>query len=103
MPREFEFIDQAEFDRLVGDLRLCNTKLMYDELSWLATGDRAVVGLVIRDRHDGDFGWVTFIRSGGGYETDDVGHSLPSAAAALNAVRELLSRTIGLGAHAHAN
>jgi hypothetical protein len=82
-----EFIDKSEFDGIVGHLRSRGADRMYDEVSWLATIDRKVLGLVIRDRYDGDFGWVLFLRHGATYETVDVDHNLPTAAAALGAVQ----------------
>jgi len=78
-----ELIDRAEFDRLVGHLRSPATRLLYDELSWMANQSRSVVGLVLRDKTDKDFAWVLFVREPDGYATTDMGHSFPSAAAAI--------------------
>lgn len=83
-----ELIDRAEFDRLVGHLRHPATRLIYDELSWMANQNRSAVGLVLRDKYDQDFGWVLFVREPAGYVTTDMGHSLPSATAAVDALRE---------------
>jgi hypothetical protein len=94
MPDAIDLIDETEFSQLVGHLRMPTIGFMYDELSWVAARSRLVLGLVLRDRYDQDFSWVLFVHGADGYETVDVGHSLPSAAAALAGIRERMAREL---------
>jgi hypothetical protein len=94
MSNDFEFIDEAEFDQLIGHLRFPTTGLMYEELVWAATSDRSAIGLVVRDKFDRDFAWVYFARCGDGYETIDVDHSLSSVAKALEGIKRRMLEVI---------
>jgi hypothetical protein len=58
---EIRPIDKRDYDiPLAGDPR------MMEELKWFATAGDAVLGVVIRNRADGDYGWVALTRAGSG-------------------------------------
>jgi hypothetical protein len=71
--------------------------LLHENLSWFATEDDAVLGVVIRDRVDRDFGWVVMTQNdqGPGYSAVDLGCSLPSAEQATAELHIAMERERG--------
>jgi hypothetical protein len=63
--------------------------LLHEELSWWATADDRVLGVLIRDKIDDDYSWVVLTRRPGEvFRAVDFAVSMPSpeaAAAALHA------------------
>ncbi|MBR0694276.1 hypothetical protein [Bradyrhizobium lablabi] len=59
----------------------------YRDLAWFATDDDAVLGVVVLDLIDHDFGWVALRQNdqGPGYTAVNLGVSLPTIAAATQA------------------
>jgi hypothetical protein len=55
-----------------GDPRL------HEEIMWYATSDDLVLGVVIRDRVDNDFGWVVLTKDAGVFRGIDVQTSRPT-------------------------
>jgi hypothetical protein len=52
----------------------------HEELGWYATADDRVLGVVVRDKHDADFGWIVLMRNPGDglFRALDLKVSLPS-------------------------
>jgi hypothetical protein len=58
---------------------------LHEEIMWYATDDGRVLGAVIRDRYDNDFGWIVLTQSSGGiYRCIDVITSYPTVAHATS-------------------
>ena len=55
-------LPKPRFDALAGYTRRPFILLLMEEVEWLATSDERVLGIVIRDRIDHDFGWVAMCR-----------------------------------------
>ncbi|MEZ5894215.1 MAG: hypothetical protein R3C58_13865, partial [Parvularculaceae bacterium] len=55
-------LDKRRFDALAGYARRPEIALIMDELVWFADRDERVLGMVVNDRIDHDFGWVVFGR-----------------------------------------
>ena len=61
--------------------------LCHEELSWWATQDDRVLGVVIRDRVDDDFSWVILMRHPGGvFRAIDLATSMPTREIAAEAL-----------------
>jgi hypothetical protein len=59
----------------------------HEELSWWATEDDRVLGVVIRDRNDDDFSWVVLMQEPGGvFCAIDLAINMPSSAIAAEAL-----------------
>jgi hypothetical protein len=60
--------------------------LCHEELSWWATADDRVLGVVIRDKIDDDFSWVILMRHPGGvFRAVDLATNMPSTEVAADA------------------
>jgi hypothetical protein len=67
--------------------------LFHRELAWYAVEGDRVVGVVVEDKHDHDFGWVALMRDPGGvFRAIDLKASLPSEAAATAALHQALRK-----------
>jgi hypothetical protein len=65
----------------------------HKELSWWSRDDGAIVGVVIEDQVDFDFSWVVFERNARNlYNAIDCGASLPTQAAALDALHAAMDK-----------
>ena len=53
-----EPINQADFDRFIGDLRQPIAALFTKEIGWFKRGRRR--GIVLLDRIDKDYSWILF-------------------------------------------
>jgi ribosomal protein L30 len=51
-------LSRLRFSALAGYAREPATVLIFDEREWHATNDERVLGVVVRDRNDEDYGWV---------------------------------------------
>jgi hypothetical protein len=59
----------------------------HEELSWWATADDRVLGVVIRDLVDDDYSWVVLMREPGGvFRAIDLAISMPSLEIAAEAL-----------------
>ena len=69
-----------------------NGPLPPQELAWYATEGDAVLGVVFRDIADHDFGWAVLTQNdqGPGYTAVNLKHSLPTAAAATQALHSAM-------------
>jgi hypothetical protein len=81
-----DFITQDEFKKLVGHMILASIPL-FSERKWLASPDRSVVGVIVFDTYDKDYGWVLFRKEHGIYVTSDVNASLPGVEEAIHELR----------------
>ena len=61
-PGEARPISKLRFEALAGYIRDPNTVLIFDELEWYATADERVIGILVRDRIDDDFGCIVLGR-----------------------------------------
>ena len=91
-------------DKQKYNIPLCDNPQLHEELAWYRTADDRVLGVVVRDRFDNDFGWVVLTRASGvergpfsgpelppdAYREVDVAVSRPSAAAATNELHAVM-------------
>jgi hypothetical protein len=69
----------GRFNALAGYARNPTTVTLLDEAEWYATGDERVVGMVVRDMVDNDWGWIILGRDERlRFRAIDVMSSLPS-------------------------
>jgi hypothetical protein len=60
---------------------------LHEEIMWYATDDDRVLGAIIRDKIDNDFGWILLTRGEGGcFRCVDVECSFPSLALATGSL-----------------
>lgn len=80
-------LDRRRFDALAGYARHPGITSIADEIAWFASPSEHVLGIVIADRIDGDFGWVMFgqdeVRR---YRAIDVKASHPTDSDAVDAL-----------------
>lgn len=55
-------ISKMRFDALAGYVRVPHIMTLLQEAAWFADGDERLLGLVVWDRNDHDFGWVVLGR-----------------------------------------
>lgn len=55
-------IEKRRFDALAGYIRSPLAALTGEELEWYSAGNDRVLGIVLRDRSDHDFGWIILAR-----------------------------------------
>ena len=83
-------LSKLRFDALAAYTRQPHTVILFEEIEWHATADERVIGILIRDRIDDDFGWIVLGRDERQrFRAIDVGSSLATAAQARI---ELLSK-----------
>lgn len=69
-------ISQTLFDLLAIGTRMAMTRFTSEELSWWSDLDGNILGTVIFDRTDKDYGWILLVRDDiGRFRCVDVGHS----------------------------
>ena len=80
-------------DRRSYDIRHAGQPLLHRDLAWYATGDDTVLGVVILDLVDHDFSWVVLTQNdqGPGYTAINLGISLPTEEAAMQALHIAMS------------
>jgi ribosomal protein L30 len=61
-PNEIKPLSLMRFNALAGYSRLPATVLMFEELEWHGTNDERVIGALVEDREDEDFGWIVLGR-----------------------------------------
>lgn len=85
-------ISKRRFDALAGYIRAPASILFGEELEWFSQGDDRVLGLLIRDRTDNDFGGIVLGRDGRGrFRAVD----LPEFSNSINIARETLRAKLG--------
>lgn len=57
-PSAIKALSSIRFKALAGYAREPATVLIFEELEFYATNDERVLGVLARDRHDNDYGWV---------------------------------------------
>jgi hypothetical protein len=83
----FTQMDRRRFDALAGYARHPNITLFTQEIDWFAGSDERVLGTLVWDRIDDDFGWVVFGRdSASRFRAIKVNASHPSADEAYDAL-----------------
>ena len=86
---------RSRFDLLALGARRSPTRLMADELSHWSDEKERVLGLVLRDRTDDDFGWILMARDKiGRFRCVDLAMSLRSPAYAEAGVRDRIGRAV---------
>lgn len=58
VPGDIKELSRLRFDALAGYIRDPRTVVMFEELEWYATIDERLLGMVVRDCTDDDFGWI---------------------------------------------
>ena len=61
-----------------------------EEIMWYATSDDRILGVVVRDRIDDDFGWVVLVRDPDVFRGIDVQTSLPTVQAAIEELHSFM-------------
>ena len=61
-PDEIKPLSRMRFNALAGYSRQPATVLMFEELEWHGTNDERVIGALVEDREDEDFGWIVLGR-----------------------------------------
>jgi hypothetical protein len=73
-----------------GDPRL------HEEVMWYATSDDQVLGVVIRDRIDNDFGWVLLAKESNVFRCIDVQTSRPTAQLATDELHGAMCKRVSI-------
>ena len=82
----------ARFNLFAIGTRLSATRLMGEECSYWSDAEERVLGLVCRDRYDGDYGWILLARDKiGRFRCSDVNASLSTETYATAALRERIA------------
>lgn len=91
-------ITRSRFNAFAIGTRLSGAHYVADELSWWASNDERLIGLVNRDRVDGDFGWVLLARDKiGRFRCVRVDVSYSSARRAEDSLLQEIYRVIHTG------
>ena len=91
-------IKPARFDLFAIGSRLSATRLIAEELSYWSDIEERVLGLVVRDTADNDFGWILLMRDKiGRFRCVDVSMSLRSAEYATEDLRERIGVAVEAG------
>jgi len=87
---------------LDGFLTPVGAPALHDERAWYATDDNTVLGIIVRDRIDNDFGFVVLAQDtvlteapSGGYGCVDSAVSHPTIDAAIIALHDAMRRYHG--------
>jgi hypothetical protein len=76
---ELKNLSRTRFEALAGYIRRPEIVLYIEEIEWYATPDERLLGMLARDRIDGDFSWVILGRDEGlRFRAIDVNSSLTS-------------------------
>jgi hypothetical protein len=73
-------VSRSIWNALAGHCRLPGAPMFGKEVDWLATGDERVVGVLVLDSIDKDYGWVVLRRDEetGSYEVTGLNVSFPT-------------------------
>ncbi len=86
-------LSEIRFNALAGYTRNPRLVRVVQEFDWLTTDDERVIGLLVWDRHDHDFGWIALGRDERQqFRAVEVKSSLPSAEAARAQLSEVMQR-----------
>ena len=92
----FGSLDPRRFEALAGYARHPMITLITDEIGWFACPAERVLGIVVADRIDGDFGWVVFGRDETlRFRAIDVNTSHPTADDAHRALFTAMEKAAG--------
>lgn len=76
---ELKALSRRRFEALAGYTRKPEIILYVEEIEWYATADERLIGMLVRDRIDDDFGWVILGRDERlRFRAIDVNSSLPT-------------------------
>lgn len=74
-----EPLSPRRFDGLAGYARAPMTRVLFEEIEWFATPGERVLGMLVRDNTDHDFGWIILARDEHfRFRAIEVGHSHPT-------------------------
>jgi hypothetical protein len=86
-------ISKLRFNSLAGYVRDAVLLVTVEELEWYQDGNEKVLGVVVRDVFDNDFGYVVLGRDAlKRFRAVDLGHSLTSRKRARTTLREKLAK-----------
>ena len=68
---------------------------LHEEIMWYATSDDRVLGVVIRDRVDNDFGWVVLTKDHSVFRGVDVQTSRPTVEFATEELHNAMRKQVG--------
>lgn len=86
-------ISSRRFDALAGYIRGPEMVLYVQEAAWFATNEERLLGLIVWDRYDHDFGWVVLGRDRTArFRAIAQAASIPSFAAAHNALNDAMDQ-----------
>ena len=88
-------LSAARFDIYAMGTRLAYSRFLSEDLRYWSDAEEKVLGMVFRDRHDDDFGWILFVRDGvGRFRCVDVQASLKSQDFATIGMRERIAKAL---------
>lgn len=88
-------LSRRRFEALAAYTRVPAILLFIEEVAWFATDDERLIGVVTKDRHDHDFGWVVLGRDERlRYRAIDQNASLPTIEASRNQMFTAMARHI---------
>lgn len=91
-------LKRARFDLYALGTRLSLTRLMTEELTHWADEDERVLGVVVRDTTDSDYGWVLMARDRiGRFRCVDLEASISDQGTATDRVRARIARAVAEG------
>jgi hypothetical protein len=91
-------IKPARFDLYALGTRMSWTRIMSEERSHWSDAEERVLGAVIRDTHDDDYGWILLARDKiGRFRCADLETSLSSERIAIERLRERIARAVEQG------
>lgn len=94
---ELKVLSARRFEALAGYTRKPEIVLYVEEIEWFATPDERLIGMIVHDRIDHDFGWVVLGRDERlRFRAIDVGVSLPDRDAAYVHLLEAIKVQYGL-------
>ncbi len=89
------------FNLLAGYTRLPSTRYITEEVEWYEAGNERLLGLVLRDRTDNDFGWTILARDRiARFRAIKFSHSLRSRKSARQALSVELAKCMKLSSDA---
>lgn len=97
-----EPLSSHRFDGLAGYARAPMTRVLFEEIEWFSTPGERVLGILVRDNTDHDFGWIILARDEHfRFRAIDVGHSQPTQKAARDQLFASMTAQNAASAQSH--
>lgn len=91
----FGCLDPRRFEALAGYVRRPKISLISEEIAWFADRDERLLGIIVADFVDGDFGWVLFGRDKvSRYRAVNVNHSYETPDQAEDALMQAMRKAM---------